>query len=491
MFGTDPAQLERLLGLATQSVQKATISTTTGIVMYDLQPQLKVMYPVLRPFTAKYLPRRVSPIGGTMTNAKLLTGINSAQGGVGLAEGQRGGLVNVNEQDIASIYRTIGQDASITFEAEEAAQGFDDARATRTTTLLNANLIIEEKINLFGNGGNNTAFGAPRPTAFGTPAAPVIIAGTAPGTLPAAAYVVFVVALTSEGFANASIPGGVSTLLVRSNVDGSTTSIPAGSSNVSASSNSVTLGAAGSISAAVTFVPGAFGYAWFIGTSKASAALAAITYLNQVVITAPPAGTQFATAVTADNSVNNYVWDGIITQQMNPASGAYVQSLNGANLTANGNGGINEIDTALESLYNNYRLGVQHILCGADMKIAINRKILASGVYRLNAVATGGAIDVNGNSQVSQYLNVFTNELVTLEIHPYFPQGLIWGFATMLPYTTPNVPMPFRLQARTRDWYEIEWDIVTRQRVIGQYVSATLMAYAPFAAFILCNCGPN
>jgi hypothetical protein len=492
LTGVDTTKLEAMLANAMDRVSKSTISTATGINMYDLQPLLKVIIPVLSPFRNKYLPRRISPIGGTLTNAKLLTGYGGAQGGVGIQEGKRGGLVTVNELDIAVMYRSIGEDASITFEAEESATGFDDAMATRTNALLNQNLITEEKIDLFGNGGNVLSGGSSRVTALGTPSAPTLAASAVPGTLPAATYLLYACALTSEGLAMASVVTGVATQVTRTNLgDASTTVINGGSSNISAASNSLTLGSAGSVAGAITAVPGALGYAWYLGTSKATAALAAVTNYNQVVISAAPAGTQTANLITADNSVNNLVYDGIITQMLNPNSGAYFRSLDGANLTGNGAAGVVEIDTALGYMWDNYRLGANHIMCGSDMKIALNKKIIGGGgapLFRFNASANGNQ-EVGGNYEVNSYLNPYTNEMITIEIHPYFPKGFIWGWSDSLPYTTANVPMPFRYQARTRDWYQIDWPITTRERFIGQYVSALIIAYAPFAGFVLQNCG--
>lgn len=495
MIGMDAAAVDALLARASGAIQKSTINTGTGISMYDLEVGLKQIYPVLAPFRNKDLPRRVSPIGGLTMNAKLLTAIGPSQGGLGLAEGKRGGLVSVVEQDLAVAYRTVGQDESVTFEAEEVAQGFDDARAIASTTLLNSNLMEEERLVLFGNGGNIASFGGTsRVTALGTPSPVVVGASATPGTLPAASYQAYVVALTHEGYRFASVAQGVSTSIVRTNVgDGSTTTIPGGSSNVSAASNTFALGAAGSVALTVPFVQGANAYAWYLGTSKATATLAAITGQNYVTISAPPAGTQVATAITADNSVNPYVYDGIITQMMNPNSGCYQISLNGANLTADGAGGIVEIEVALKYMWDTYRIGVQKMYVGSGMAQSIKAKIISGGgapLFRFNADGDGQRV-LSGGGRVGTYFNQYTNEMVDIEVHPYFPAGMIWGFAKTLPYQTAKVPVPYRFQARTRDWYEIEWPINTRERFHGQYVSAAMISYTPWAGFLILNAGSN
>jgi hypothetical protein len=497
MFGQDMTRIEELIAKATgQIASKATISTSTNIAAYDLEPLLKQVYPVLAPFRNKYLPRTVSPIGGTAHNAKRLTAINPASGGMGIAEGLRGASIAVTEQDFSAIFRTVGQEADITFEAEDLARGFDDAMAIRTVSLFNSNLMEEERLVLFGNGGNITVAGGSAQTALGTPTAPTLTNnGGATGTVAAATYYAWVVALTYNGLRFSSVANGVQTQITRPNNDGSTTTTNGGSSNVSAQSNSVVLAAPGSLAMSCTAVAGAFGYAWFVGTAKASAYLAGVTPVNTFTLTAPPVGTQAATAITADNSIDSYVFDGLLTQIQQSGSGAYFKSLDGANLTSSSAAGIMEIDAALLSLYDNYKLGPQVLMVDAGTAQSINRKVIAAGgapLFRFNVSGDkGGILDVTANSMVGTYLNPFTGELIKLETHPWFPQGTILGLTLELPYTTPNVPKPYKLIPRVADWREFEWPLVSRKRVHGQYLTAALIAYTPWAFFLLQNVGQN
>ncbi len=495
MFGTEMSRVEELIAKASGMASKAlTIGVSTGIAAYDLEPLLKQVYPVLAPFRNEHLPRRVSTIGGTALNAKRLLSIAPSGGGMGIAEGLRGGLISVVEQDFSAFYRTIGQEANLSFEAEDQAEGFDDARAIRTTSLLNSNLMEEERLVLFGNGGNVSIAGSSAQTALGTPAAAPVLTnnGGATGTVAAATYYVWVVALTYQGLRNASVAGGVPIQTTRTNADGSTTTTNGGSSNVSAASNSVTLAAPGSLAATVAAVPGAWGYAWFVGTAKASAYLAAVTQVNTMVLTAPAAGTQVATAITADNSIDSYVFDGLITQVQQVGSGSYVKSLDGANLTSNGAGGITQIDAALTSMYTNYKLDPEVMFLDSGTAQYANYRVMSGGgapLFRFNIDGKQGGVDVIGNSQVGSYINPITKRLIKMIVHPWFPQGTIFICSKTLPYQTPNVPVPYRLQARVKDWQEFEWPIVTRQRVHGQYLTAALVSYAPFAHGLLQNVG--
>jgi hypothetical protein len=488
-------RIEEIIAKANGSLaSKASISTSTGIVAYDLEPLLKQVYPVLTPFRNSHLPRRTSPRGGTSFNAKLLTSIATATGGIGIAEGKRGVDVSLTEQDVAVSYRTVGQDGSTTFEAEDAADSFDDARAILMTTLLNDNLIEEEQLSLFANGGNIMRAGSSAQTALGTCSTPVLTNnGGGAGTVAAATYNVWCVALTYFGMRWATIAGGLPGQIARTTNDGFSQTINGGNSIVSAASNAITLGGLGSLAATVPAVRGAFGYAWYVGTSKATAALAALTFVNSMVLTAPAAGTQLANdaKVASDFSIDSYVYDGLITQVMQSTSGAYVKSLDGANLTASGAAGITEIDVALKTMYDTYRLGPDFIYVDSGTKRSIDAKIIGGGgapLFRFNQGADA-ARGVIGNETVKQYYNIYTGKMIPIEVHPYFPLGTVFGAAEKLPYATPNVPVPYRLQARSRDWTEYEWPLVTRTRGRGQYGSFGLISYTPWSNFLLQNVG--
>jgi hypothetical protein len=490
-------RIEEIIAKANGSLMasKASISTSTGIVAYDLEPLLKQVYPVLTPFRNKYLPRRVSTKGGTSFNAKLLTSISPVSGGIGILEGKRGRDVSLTEQDVAVSYRTVGQDGSTTFEGEDAADSFDDARAVLMTTLLNSNLMEEEQLALFGNGGNIMRAGGSAQTALGTSPTPVLTnnAGGV-GTVAAATYNVWCVALTYQGVRNSSVVNGVAGQFTVTTNDGASQTINGGNSAVSAASNAITLGGVGSLAATVQAVRGAFGYAWFVGTSKAAAALAAITSVNSMVLLAPAAGTQLANdaKVATDFSIDSYVYDGLFTQTAQSNSGAYWNSLDGANLTSNGAAGITQIDLALINMYQRFKLDPDLIYTDAGTSTFANFRVISGGgapLFRFNLDAKSGGVDVIANATAGSYINPITKKIIKLEVHPFFPVGTIGFISTSLPYTTPNVPIPYRLQSRSRDWTEYEWPLVTRTRGRGQYGSFGLINYVPWSQALIQNVG--
>jgi hypothetical protein len=88
-------------------------------------------------------------------------------------------------------------------------------------------------------------------------------------------------------------------------------------------------------------------YAWFWGAAG-SEVLGAITTVPTNVITATATGTQAASLTAADKSVNGLIFDGFLTQALKSGSGAYWKRPGRRALTADGDGGVVEIERRSE-----------------------------------------------------------------------------------------------------------------------------------------------
>jgi hypothetical protein len=481
MFNGEVTQrtLELLKGI---DLAKATIQTSTGLVNYDLTGPAKKLYPVLSPLR-NTLPR-VMGNGDSATRWKAITQINSANLSPGVSEGHRGGRITINEQDYTAAYAGLGMEGDVTFEALYAAEGFDDARARTVESVLRSLMIAEEKVIL--NGNNSLP--------LGTPSTPVATGPAAGGSLTVqAGNIVFVVALTPEGVVNATVPNGVTGAISRSNIDGTSDNYGGGSSNVSAASNAITTTSGNqTISASVAAVKGAAGYAWYIGTSAANAKLAQITTVNSVTISANPVGTQTAAAITADNSTNGLVFDGLISQALKTTS-AYYKSLDGAFLTSDSASGIVEIDAALKFQWDTNRLTPTKIWVSSQEAQNINKKVLAAtGVplFRINMNSQEKPVVVGG-SAVAGYFNKFAaggGQVIPMEIHPYLTAGTIFMQTEILPYPLSNVDNVAQIKCR-RDYHQIDWPITSRVYQFGVYTDEVLQVFAPFAFCVLSNVG--
>lgn len=459
-------------------------SATSGLTFYDLEAGAKFLYPVLTPLRNE-IPR-VSGRGGIQANWRAITGINTTNIQVGVSPGDRGAVMAVSTADYVAAYKGIGIEDNVDFEAQYAGQNFDDIRAIAAKVGLEALMLGEEALLLGGNGTLQ----------LGTTPTPSLSGAATGGGLSDGTYYVEAVALTLAGLTGSSIVGGIPTSITRTNADGSTSTYGGGSAQKSAAA-SITLSAGGAvqkITATVTAVRGAVAYAWFWGASAATATIGAITTVNTNTITvAAGTGTQaYSTLPSADNSTNNLVFDGLITQAEKAGSNAYYRSLDGATITADGAGGIVEVDTALKSFWDNYKLSPDTMWVSSDLALSLSQKILAgnaNGAYRIVVNMDQGMMV--GGVMIATYLNRFSMSganVLKVRIHPNMPAGMILFTSNKLPYPVSGVGNV--MQVRTRqEYYQIEWPLRTRKYEYGVYADEVLQHYFPPSMGVIVNIG--
>lgn len=471
-----------LLAKLNADLAKATYQTSTGLTQYDLEQTAYNTYPILSPLRNQ-TSRVKSDRGDTATRWKAVTAINTSNESPGVSEGKRTSSIGVTVTAFTAAYATLGHEASTTFEGEEASESFADARANAAMAALQTLIQSEDKVMLGGNADSP----------LGTPVQLNPTTATTGGTLAAATYSIYVVALTLDGFFRATVAGGVATTFTKTNNDGTTDTVSGGSSLKSNNKTIATSGATSTITASCTAIPGALAYAWYYGVA-ASEVLGAITTVNTVILTAAAAGSQNASAITADNSQNALVFDGLITLAGKSGSGAYFSSLNGAFFTADGASGIVEIDAMLKSMYDVSRLGPTKLWISSQEALTINKKIIANGGAPLIRFAmdngAGGAFTrLIAGTAIGQYFNKFTGQLIDIEVEPFMPPGTLLAVCNKLPYAVPNVPAEvFRIKAR-REYYGMDWPVTTRTYFHGGYVTEVLQHYATFSLGLIQNIG--
>lgn len=480
------AQSKPDLALAKSFTQSA--SATSGLTYYDLEVGAKMLYPVLTPL--RNMIPRVSGRGGIQANWRAVTAINVGALSAGVSQGNRGGVVAHTTQDYIAAYRGIGLEDYVTFEADYAAENFDDVKAIATRTLLESVMIQEELIML---GGNSTqiALGA-------NPAAPTLAAQASPaGTFGAGTYSVIYYWLTFEGYNNAlaNLNGSglpqVQGLITRTNADGTTDTYGGGSSGKSTNAT-VTLTANQSIQATFPAVPqGAMALVVFVGTAGSEALYG--VYPNPAltggvpvinILGAAPAGAQLSTAVasnTQDNSKNTLIFDGLLSIAMGSGSNSYYKYL-GTTLTGDGAGGIKEIDAMLKDRWDNYRLSFDMLLVNSQEQTNISTKVLAGTANASQRfVFTVDQSKIAGGTMVTSYRNKYSmNGAVDIPInlHPNMMPGVILGLTTRLPYPLSNVINVIQVRTR-REYYQIEWPIHSRKYEYGVYADEVLQHYFP------------
>ncbi|MCI0466798.1 MAG: hypothetical protein L0Y57_07315 [Beijerinckiaceae bacterium] len=306
-------------------------------------------------------------------------------------------------------------------------------------------------------------------------------------------------AMTLDGVLNGSVAGGVQGAITRANADGTSDLFGGGVAKRSTNATVVTAGATGSINASVAPVTGALGYAWFWGTAG-NETLGAITPINSVSITAAAAGTQLAsdTNLAADNSTNALAFDGLIYQALVPGSGSYLLTMPsgqpgiGTPLTSDGAGGIIEFDTALKSMWDNYRLSPGTMWVSSQEALNISRKILAGSQTAAQRFIFESSQElVGGGVMVRTYLNRFSMQggsVIDIKVHPNMPAGTILMTTQALPYPLAGVGNVIQIRTR-QDYYQIEWPLRTRKYEYGVYADEVLQNYFPPSLALITNIG--
>jgi len=472
------------------SLEKSTFaesaSATTGLTYYDLEAGAKLLFPVLTPLRNS-IPR-VSGRGGVQAAWRAITSVNSSGLRIGVSGGNRGGVAATTTKDYVANYKGLGIETSVDFEAQYAGQGFDDLRALAAQTGLEALMIGEEAMILGGNGS----------LALGTTATPTLAASTTGGSLATATLSVIVVALTHEGLINASVGGGIQAQIIRANADGSSDSFGGGAARKSTNATVSVTGPTGAVTASVAVKSGAFGYAWFWGAAG-SETLGAITTINSVVIAATATGTQTAASLpAADWSVNALAFDGLLTQAFAAGSGALIVTQpdgvagTGAPLTADGAGGIVEIENVLKTNWDTYRLSPDEVWVSSQEAMNISKKVLSAGSNAAQRFLFDARNDAfAGGVMATTYKNKYSMagaKSLDIKIHPNMPAGTMLFLTRQLPYPLANVGNVIQMRTR-QDYYQIEWPLRARRYEYGVYADEVLQHYFPPSMSVITNIG--
>lgn len=474
-------------------------SATTGLQAYNLEAPSKKLFPILAP-----LRNSIPRIGGgfaTQANWKAITNINATNVRAGIGEGKRGGIIAHSQSEYFAAFRGFGLDNSVTFEANYASKNYEDLKALAVMQVLEATMIQEERLILGGNTSVN----------LGTTPTPTLSTSGTGGSIPAATQSVICVALGLQAYldvvgvnngstgqyfdaSTATVPGQIT----RTNADGTTDTFGGGSAQKSASATIATSGSTSTVTASVTAVSGAVGYAWFLGAAG-SERLAAVTSINSVVLTAPAnGGAQLASSLSAvDSSTSALDFDGLLTQAIKAGSGAYVAQQatgsagTGTPLTSDGAGGIVEFEQAFVYFYNRYRLSPTKIYVSSQELINITKKVISNGgapLLKLNANINSQTNAVAAGVVVGSYWNKVTGQEVPLVVHPNMPAGTIFFYTERLPYPMANVSNVAQMLMR-QDYYQIEWPLRSRKYEYGVYADGVLQHFAPFSMGVLSNIG--
>jgi hypothetical protein len=451
-------------------------SAISGLTQYDLEQGARLLYPITTIFR-NIIPRMTGGLG-IQANWRSVTAVNPSRISIGLSEGHRGGAMAQTVTDNLAAFKTEGMDNFVTEQAYLAGLTFEDLYALATTTLLQGVMEAEELLDI---GGNTSV-------ALGTTATPATPSGSATGGgMSDGTYTVICVALTYSGMVRATVAGGIPVPYTRANMDGSSDPIQGFSAAPSAASASVTLNAGTSVQSFTTTVAaktGAFGYAWYTGTGASSTlTLAAVTGYPAVTIKTNTGTQTVANIPAGDTSTSTLDYDGLLTQIVKSGSGAYVVDLAAQPLTTagSGSGGLTEFNTLISDRIANYRLVPTDIFMSPTDHKAAASLILTGNTnlapFFFSESSEGG---LHASTSFKTYINPvgFGTSELEVHAHPFIPPGTAIFYSRENPYPLSNVPTLIRKLLR-RDYWSVEWPVVTLQKTMGVYFDGVLQLYFP------------
>jgi hypothetical protein len=491
---------------------RKAITTASGPQAYDLEPEVKSLFPVNTPLRNE-IPRYFSKQrGDTQTHWQAITSINTANMPLPVNEGRRAGAISSLFVDRTARYATLGLEDSVTEEARLAAQGYDDIDGRVNANLIWATMIGEEIAYLGGN--NSYPLGT---TNTPTLSAVAAASGQAASSLTSGQTIyVKAVALTLEGYNRALRNGGTPVAQISRTVVGSTLAagpvsetLPGGVAQISAEASQAVGTNGYYINASCAVMPGAVAYVWYVSTATGTELLYGTSTINSIQIGSVPSSGQAASSLpTSDNSAYNNApvgIDGIIpTTMQGGIGGGFTQLPTGTigtgTLLTNVGTTISQIDAALLAMWNANQIGPDTIWVNAQEMTNISNKIFATGGANQVRFAMDVAnqqsmqarqFQVAAGLSVGSYLNRFGIgglSLINIRLHPNVPPGTIVMTTSKLPYPNTNVPDIMRVRGQL-DYHQIAWGPFTRSAEYGVYLRCTLQIYFPPAFYVINNIG--
>jgi hypothetical protein len=239
--------------------------------------------------------------------------------------------------------------------------------------------------------------------------------------------------------------------------------------------------ATNSATALTTAVPGAVAYDWFVGgfyyatTTAPVVSITSIPVADQALSKLPSLGGAVPTLASraTDSSANAKAFNGLftsisqdyaengsgqVTHGTGTSSGAYLKDLGGATLTGN-DGGITELDDALQDLWDYYRVSPTVMLVSSQQGRDITRKVVNTGgattMFDPDNVAQRRS--VVGGTFLQSYLNPAVNgQPIEVAVMPHIPPGSVAFLTERLPYPDNGAGAVFDVECQ-QDYTQVEY----------------------------------
>ncbi|MGW0795904.1 hypothetical protein [Streptomyces sp. NPDC002692] len=465
--------LEALKAETPDLVKDLTTSSPigTGLVAYDLEAPAKMLVPRPTPLRNR-LPRTKGI--GLAHQFKVISGFTgSATGGVanihpGIVDSTqtnfapagasnalyygRGPKISYAGYDKTVAYSQFSVSDAVSWSAQYAGQGYQDIRALSRTSLLYSSMLLEERMLLLGRGTSARNF-------LGALAAPTGVTLTA---------------RTATG-SETPITGVSTNIYVKVTSD-------AGDFGQSVLSSAVNVAPSTQVVDVTCVLPaGATGVRVYVSTGSSDPGDSARYYAGRsgyntfTIQGALPASGTVASSVTADTSAYTAGYDGVLPICTGSESG-YVNRLNAALSTANP--GV-EWQNAFSAMYDNNKADPDRtLLNGSDRKqLSDALKTSSSSNYRMT-ITQDQVSGVALGDIVTTIYNEVTGKPVSVEVHPWLPQGNIPILSDSLPLPDSEVSNVWEVR-NVQDMLGVEWPVSQFSFESSSYWFGALVCYAP------------
>jgi hypothetical protein len=436
-----------------------------GLSVYDLTAPSQKLVPVTTPLINE-VPREKG-VGQAAHYRQILSWSNSQTGTAdqssffnsetgtsswGSVTLRRPPKISYTGNELNVTYMEQGLSDSVTWKAEYAGMGYEDARALSHTALLYATKVAEEKNVLYGRGTTANGFSGP----VAAPSAVTAVGAATGGSIGAATYFVKVTALAGGGESVAS------------------TEVNTGALTGSTNKITVTVGTEPSGSLGV--------YNLYVGTSTGTETLQTQFTGNSVVLTSYTAGS--VSPPGADSTANAAAYDGFLTVQAGSGTG-YLNRVNAALSTTNPG---QEFQAAFVGLYSAGTFGgtarladPEDIWTSANVKKELGdllKNNASTSAYRLQIMQD----EVSGaqlGTVVNGIYNQITDKMVNVRVHPYTYPGTALIRSRTLPSTVPDHPSNTAAIRNVVDYTAYDWQPIQMSWDCSTYMYGSLLHYAP------------
>jgi hypothetical protein len=462
------------------------VTTSTGLIGYELEAPAKTIYPVMTPLV-NMVPRRHGG-GNDVCHWKAITSFDTGRLW-GTVDGNNiGSSVTPQVASMSNTYQMIALNNSVDFKAQFRGRSLEgDVRSVVMSQLLYQLKIVEERWIL-----NASAL-------LMVPPAPLVTqtSATSGHAADSTTYYVAVTAIDSQG------------------TPGETTMSARTAYTTPANSGAGT----GNLVITVFTVPNAYAYNVYVGTTDARTSLwvqssisghsnaAQPSYNTAVSLSgggSVPCGevqaptlvlTLTATIATSgtnppstnngqtfvDAGSNNIMWDGIIAQALNntgTGNGLTLGAQASQPAASTGILALSDVDNMLLSMLNQASADPDFLVMNPITHVKLTNLVMAANAFRYVAEAVHSADEGNltANFRVTHYENKATGKVMPIIPNRYCPADTLIALPMSVPYPTPEVTNAIEIETN-QEYLGMDFAITNYSYSFADLVDETLKVY--------------